>query len=1589
MKRITKIWLVGGISAVILSGVGAIAWHLRTQSSIFYTDADAIRRPIDEVKPRDILWRPAVKLSDEINSSADEKDPAVGAGAMTIYFARANAQSNADIYYASKTANGWTTPKALLDINTDADERGPALSADGSSLYFYSDRAGGFGGYDLWVASRGDSGWLEPINLGEEVNSAYNDYGPCLTPDGSRVYFTSNRPKLGATDAPSDDAWLTEIKADYENRDYDLYSAAIDATQYGPARVVDKLNTSANESAPAISPAGDFIYFTSDRTGGSGGFDIYRARILPDGLADPTNLGDTLNTEFDELSPELTLRGFGIYFSSARNNHSFDIYYAESREVFAQTETYRASVDWASLWPYLLGMLLGLLGVLLSLLLLQAAQRLQYKRLNLIARCLLASLLVHMCLMLLLSAWGVGSAISDMLKQGQAVQVALVSNASGSDLAAQLRGELTKLEVSESSEQSQRSETPAVEAEISPAETSFDVARLEIQEELTPLEVNVDKNEAEPSETELSQEVAVNNIEKPSPSTASLNVEIVRVDKTEAQQGEAPSHETSTTPQEARNQTAVVEATRSQSATFTPETAAISLSQMSQEPTAVIARAVDNTRPQLPQALVNTPLDSESAALDINGPVSDYAPVDRNEEAPRKVEAASGIFPRQDSNALASIDEALPSSVVVAPASATYQSVGESFAVEIANEAIVAMSPTDLKPADAEFADSVVSVIVDVPEEYSIEQVAESTLQATNAEPLGSRTDAQLPLANASTNNSSVAITPLNTDSSNETTKSFASAALEDTSSPNIAQSSDLAQLAITIDGVGSIDVMLPEVSEQSAVATTKPVDSALLAENTLSSKGEINDTVNYGSISESVVLVAPAVVENQSDSQTSIAKLKVVDAATQKSQQPSDVIHLDEALFDIAPIATDIALLEEANTDLQIVENKPYLLAALQTPQTAAAQLQLEVDEHIAAPITIYDSPSPVLLYEASLLKDVYAEQIDAELMLDPLSLSELTTAPLLAIDSIDIDIKLPLRQAAAPDIYKQRATEQREELIERMGGSQETEQAVTAALDWLARHQSQDGRWDGSDFDDNCNECEGRTKVEVDIALTGLALLAFLGADNTHFNQGPYQETVDRGINWLLKQQRTSGDLIGDESMYSHGMASIALTEAFGMTGDPRLLEPVTKAISFIYAARNTRIGGWRYAPGQVGDTSVLGWQMMALTSAKRSGLDVPDGAFDVAANWLKLVSRVDQPGRYSYQPEREVTPAMTAEAMFVQQLLGKPRTDVKMQFSADYLLENLPNWENDLNTYYWYYATLALYQHQGDAWDNWNDRMKDQLVAHQRTDGLAAGSWDPDGPWADVGGRVYQTAICALTLEVYYRYLPRFLSAETAHVPNMIRGKVTDARTGAVLAGAVIRIDLSADLPLTVVTNEAGRYVLVTPQLPDFVALSASHEGYLPEASNVASSELKRSTVTRDFQLKPLQNDIIAIEAVPEVHHLGNDLFDGRINSLFQKKSEGLVFTAEFVLTANQIPPFVNHAEIVLMVKGVQVGNELRINGNLLEARLNRSPRDGSFSEFVAEFPASWLLEGINTLQIKSVRGSDLDDFEFVNIQIRLGQ
>ena len=1687
MKRFKKTWLVAGLGVVMVVGAGAIAWHLRTQYSSFYTDADAIRRPLDEVVPRDILWRPAVKLPTLINTAVDEREPGVTADGMTVFFVRGKPGFNADIFTSTRTPDGWTAPEPLDALNTPADELGPAPSPDGTLLYFHSDRADGHGGYDLWVSRRGPNGWQEPVNLGPDVNSAYHDYGPAMTPDGAVLYFASNRPRSDAVDAPAADAWLSEIREDYAKRDFDLYTAQVVEGRPGRVAAVVQLNTPQNEGSPAISSAGDFVYFSSDRDGGEGGYDIYRARLLDDGYSGASNLGDTLNSAANELDPALALSGFAIYFSSNRESEEvdeYDLYYAESREVFATSETYRATLDWESLWPYLLGMLLGLLGVLLSLLLLNAAHRLQYNRLTLLARCLLASLIVHMLLLLLFSAWGVTTALAEMFEQGNATRVILVSGATGGDLASQVRGQLTQLQIEAVSQAASRQEPAPSQSATQITPQALQVARSRIEADDVPDQELSHVREVAARSAGFSESVADKSVDQMAPAQTSVPTEAMRVDAREAQPTTPAAQDADVQPSRAREQMAITDQRNAAAVAIAPQP--VDVPDQDQGPQIRLdAQPIQSVLARLPALEAGPVIPNELESVDADVSIADGPPAERVVETARTIAAATGEMPRHDVLATGAPSSSTLPTVEVTPAGSTYEPMGRSLAAEVSRDAVAQPQSTDLNVDTPQSVNVSHAPSIDVAQPTNVRASTVTEVEAGSdlAVVQSARTTDATAVVQTTASTDAIALAPDIHSSTGTELDSFVQPVVTDSRVAAAPESEGAQKSAIPFDHAAPVDVTLPalrsaqlttptiesqlpiargprtssdEPVRQTAIATSAvvlPPDARAVGSTDRGSLAEVvvndsqpmavsdsNETIDVASafadanqvdvslpalrteqlaqvkeqsdefemVADSptlrnrmtervesmpsaaaearVVLIAPTVVQETELAATAStltpahgAEATIADISwPQQSQRTGQSVAVDSLL-------TELALVDEFSADTANEPNEQ--LRPRQEPARRGGQsrFKLPIDQAIESDSVFLDLAIAGSPNEDS-IASVSLDRVEAMPFGNLVDVSQPEVAPLLAAAPFDLDLKLPTRTALTPDIYKQRAPDRRQELVQTMGGSEETERAVAMALDWLARHQSPDGRWDGARFDDRCGECGGGTQVDVDIALTGLALLCFLGTDQTHFNEGPYQEVVDRGLSWLVKQQRPGGDLMGQESMYSHGIASIALAEAFGMTGDPSLVEPVQSAIRFIYAARNTSVGGWRYAPGQVGDTSVLGWQMMALTSARRCGLDVTGEAFDVASNWLNLVTSPNRPGLYAYQPDREVTPAMTAEAMFVRQLLGRTRRDQDMQESADYLLQHPPNWDANLNTYYWYYATLALYQHQGDEWERWNEQVKDQLVAHQRTDGLATGSWSPEGDWAEVGGRVYQTAICALTLEVYYRYLPSFLSAETAEVPNMIRGAVTDATSGAPLVGAVVRIDRLDAPALTATTNASGRYVLIAPDLPDFFAVSASHGGYVPEAVNVASQDLKRGTVTRDFQLDPQHHDVIAIEAVPEVHHLGNDRFDGSINSRFQKKAEGTIFESEFRLTAEQLSSDAGQAEIVLLVKGAQVDNEIRINGNLLERFLDRAPRDGSFGEFTAEFPIQWLVEGTNTLHIRSVRGGDLDDFEFVNVRIR---
>jgi len=355
---------------------------------------------------------------------------------------------------------------------------------------------------------------------------------------------------------------------------------------------------------------------------------------------------------------------------------------------------------------------------------------------------------------------------------------------------------------------------------------------------------------------------------------------------------------------------------------------------------------------------------------------------------------------------------------------------------------------------------------------------------------------------------------------------------------------------------------------------------------------------------------------------------------------------------------------------------------------------------------------------------------------------------------------------EARIAESLSMRTSNARREAANLLGGSAESEDAVERGLVWLAKNQYPDGHWSIDDFPGESSADTAQGTFRADSAATGLALLAYLGAGYTH-QSGQYQDVVNRGVQRLLKRQKSDGDLFAEESdyvqFYSHGMAAIALCEAYGMTKDGALKTPAQNALNFIVASQHPEFGGWRYRARFESDTSVSGWQLMALKSGEMSGLKVPKDTYVRIAKWLDSVQSKSAAGQYSYHPTREASPSMTAEALLMRQYLGARRDDAQLVAGADYLRTRLPDF-GQRDSYYWYYATQVMFHMQGDHWTAWNESLRDTLVETQSKDGPASGSWDPINPtpekWSKAGGRHYLTTLNLLMLEVYYRHLPLYL-------------------------------------------------------------------------------------------------------------------------------------------------------------------------------------------------------------------------------------
>ncbi|HEV8112308.1 MAG TPA: prenyltransferase/squalene oxidase repeat-containing protein [Planctomycetota bacterium] len=359
----------------------------------------------------------------------------------------------------------------------------------------------------------------------------------------------------------------------------------------------------------------------------------------------------------------------------------------------------------------------------------------------------------------------------------------------------------------------------------------------------------------------------------------------------------------------------------------------------------------------------------------------------------------------------------------------------------------------------------------------------------------------------------------------------------------------------------------------------------------------------------------------------------------------------------------------------------------------------------------------------------------------------------------------------------YKNRAGEDKSRALSMNGGTRETEVAVAKGLAYLARIQRDTGGWgDHEAFDGKYGQ--------VAVGKTGLALLAFLGAGHTHFSQTEYSENAARALAFLMALQDPESGHFGDSDAYSHGIATYALAECYALTGEQQLREPLERAVAHILAKQNhtrdpKRFGGWSYyyANDRVYDrwprTSITVWQLMALESARLAGLTVPEKAFDDATTFIDNAEDPDQGWyRYNHDPNRlnsawPTLPASTPAALFALSLVGRDVNSPQFDKARDFVLSRAPRdyrrgsddefvQRGQGNLYFWYYGTLSMFRAGGNAWQRWNAAMKECLVRGQRADG----SWAPIDVYCnyardDEHDRSYSTAMCVLSLEVYYRY------------------------------------------------------------------------------------------------------------------------------------------------------------------------------------------------------------------------------------------
>lgn len=1271
-----------------------------------FTDGEQF---LSAMRTRDELrlarWEPPHALEGGLNTGANETRPSFDPRTGRIYFvvgASDETGGGGELWVATPEAGGSYATRPIRELDTPARELSPCFH-DGW-LYFASDRAGGLGGLDLWRSRLLDDRFQPPENLGASVNSAADDTDPAWR-DDHELWFASNRDADG-------------------QGSFDLYSAKLGDDRFEAPQLAAELQSPYDERTPCFSPDGRVVVFASNRPDGHGGFDLWRSLAKDGRFLPPTNLGAP-NGPGDDTGPTLADGGFTLIFASVRDGaNNSDLYRTRTRELFP--------VDAPA---FTLGDFTVLTLLVLVALLAWLARR--WEALDLVYKCMLASLLLHLLFLWYsrrvdVEAPDVGPGAGE-----DKYEVQLLGNVL--DAVAQMGDRATGDQVGSGESDGEGLVAHALTRAAALLQAAADAA---------PGEAGAfDRTSAAaPSSAPTASEHAV------APSGVATQRPLAGdplhgpAEKFERLGGDAAA------PTLAADG-ALVSATAAASAKALGDGAApkfVRVAGGGGEGSGAEISAAEHGNSPAPRARGGG---GGEAAATPGRSGHDVEPA----TAARRGGATPVISVLGPDDRFEGVTQegagALPASPDLRPSHGGGEGSGEG-----AGAARVAVGPNHAALAGPDTGASGGAV---------------RDLGPADGSPLAGPVREEMPseLAGGSgrlgAHGGGNGVDP----------------ARPEVAAPAVAMSAPHGDAAVgggkerAGDGTGG------------AAAPTLALGPAALAPATATSGNGVvtasstPSRANFGGDAHGSAGDSPSEpVRDPAGNGTAPIAGRASDGEGEGFGLPGR----HAPLADAAPASANGNA--PGGTSLTVPSDR---VDADHGPDSKIGGGTSPVAGSGPAP-GLALTPS-VALGSAKGNGAAGLGQGPARASLSAGGTREIESAPVAKGEALPLPSiskggpggTAPPAPAGSARLYERRFGEAKQVALREGGGTAETERAVQKGLKYLANAQRPKG------FFGDSAEIDYSSKYrDVRVGKTGLAVLAFLGAGHTQLSNTEYSSNVARALDWIVSRQESPSGHFGNSDAYSHGIATYALAECYAITHDPKLLDPLVKGLNHLLDMQQQgnkdprKEGGWTYyykeGPGVDAwpRASVSAWQVMALESAKVGGVEVPQDALDAARQYFIRSYDPKFGGfRYTHSPEwlhnsYGTLPASTPAAMFVLTLLGE-KNHPFVRNAEQFVVERAPSEyryrgqdafvrRGTGNVYFLYYSTLALFARGGDAWRTWNDALKATLLPAQRDDG----SWDAIDEYAktyaldDENDKAYSTSMCVLMLEVYYRYFTPLL-------------------------------------------------------------------------------------------------------------------------------------------------------------------------------------------------------------------------------------